>query len=88
MEHLYKKEQICFCSNWYRLANSGLLKVTLLLDPFVSEKTGMNMWRRIVQFVGNRWQRNIQRRRSPVPGVSTSGRARVALTAAVKKNRE
>src|ERR1700756_2907069 len=26
MEHLYKKEQTCFCSNWNRHANSSLLK--------------------------------------------------------------
>ena len=82
-EHLYKKEQTGSCSYWNRQANSGLLSL-FFNRPFVREVRICGA--EIVQFVSNRWKRNIPRRRSPALAVNSSGRASLTLMATVKKN--
>ena len=61
-------------------------KLMLLTGPLVRERQVWICGAKIVQFVGNRWKRNFPRRRSLAPVVSTSGRVRVAMKAAVKKH--
>ena len=69
---LFEEKQTCFCVYWYRRANRGLLKL-LHYQAQCASKKGFVCGAEIVQFVGNRWKRNIPWTQSHARAVSSSG---------------
>ena len=70
-----------------RSSEQRLTKVISLAGPFMGERQEYVCGAEIVQFVGNRWKRNIPRRRSRAPAVNSSGRASVLSQVSTRRSR-